>query len=467
MGRGASKNKISRLMSDVEMLHMEYLQPHLSKYIRTKIVIDIDSALDIQALKKSGIPMPATIVGRALVLSEASSDNPYGSNRPHLSWNLRIPVNFPRFDMQEGSKKTSYNRQKFVYQQIRGELIKRLTKMGVKVDTNDPCLTKNPLHHDWHVIECDTRTWTLSELKKELNFEYETVKSKNKNKELPATAKLWKDTSKVNYKVASDKYFDEDNALLGRETMLFQSIRGLAYLKKAYCSSQQQLLDFVINEAESFNKINNRANPISTSQIIAISKSIAKWTWENYRTSTSKDLGACYREGLISSTMTKRRKQQAGADYTASLKSSKTRKKVLDYIDQHSIDSKEPSISSIAKSLKMTRATVRKYMNDTPIPETKVAKSVETPGGGHLGTNKGGSIERRVTSPSSTLSDTVSGDTLYGQRDGIVYKFTRDDRYPGILIDQNGGMVKEDYVILHSALSPVPINEPQSIDIPF
>ena len=116
-------------------------------------------------------------------------------------------------------------------------------------------ITKNPLHKDWQVIERHGKLWTLDELAADLDL-------------TPANAKRWNPSI-------------EEAHGIGRNVGLFTEARFWAYkaIRDYWApNGYSRWLEAVLGHVEALN--GRFPAPLPYSEVKAIAKSIAKWTWQ-------------------------------------------------------------------------------------------------------------------------------------------------------------------------------------------
>lgn len=392
-GYGAEKNKYIMYMQQSQLVYQAYIQPHRSGNYRDVITIDVDSELDIQKLLDAGIPLPATIVGRPLNSNDrhAARDacRPW-TRRPHLRWLLKIPVSLPRDGMSR-KELSSARRQRYLYNRIRDELIRRIEELGFKVDHQEPVITKNPVSDEWHVVEGDVREWTLYDLKNVLGLEDEVPGT---NSSQSSDAKKEKQQRWYQCDSASaGRNFRSEYALQGRTCMLFETVRGLAYAYKSQCSSYEQMYTYVLQQCIRVDREKNLRDPLPQSKIRSTAKSIARWTWEVYRGlgGDGKDRGSCYQAGLVHTGMSPAERQSVGGRYGSQKRAGKAQERVLKARAEWTAAGKDVTISGLARELRMDRKTVRKYLAEQPVANDNTPVSR----GGEQGVHKGPGPHRK------------------------------------------------------------------------
>ncbi len=354
-GWTAGDDKIVKKRTKHEAVHYEYLEMHRSKYLRDCIIIDIDGPVSQQKLIDAGIPEPATYTGRRAACDTADFNETGFSDRPHLVWWLRYPARFPKQNMTKEALASAQKQQSF-YDDVRGRLITKLESIGLNVDHNDPIVTKNPAHENWFTIVGDLSARTLSELKQDIGHVDKPVF----NSDLPLNRRR---NQSVFAQVS--KGFRQDKALEGRASMLFESIRHLAYAYKSQASSEEDLFRYTLEQSEQFDAQNNANDPLSYSEIRSAAKSISNWTWNRYSgAGDDKDRGVCARKGLISDAMSMKQKQKIGGQYAAQKNARSTKERVLEACQEALEAGSKIVISRLAKELEISRNTLKKYMPD-------------------------------------------------------------------------------------------------------
>ena len=344
--------------------HYISLQPYDSK--RIAIVLDVDSEINVDGMRALGIPLPKTFTGRKRHCSEQSKTL---CDRPHLIYWLDQPTWMNR------------RQQANLYEDVCARLAQLVNSICI-VDCVNPVTTKNPAkcHYGtedllYHVIRGDDRIWGLEELHDAIQDCEKKLIDKGDNSGpfykvdntvIHSVSETGGGISKLNQNTG--KHSNEHVLGLGRNEVLFQKVRFLAYGYKAYASSEADLRSYVLERCEQFNQRNFPQNPLGLAEMNQIAKSIAKWTWRKYTASgrPQKDYGACKRAGLTNESMARRQKQAAGGRYAAQKKASNTEKKVFEAIAKRQSKGEDIVISQIARELSVSRQTVRKYVRGAP-----------------------------------------------------------------------------------------------------
>jgi len=210
------------------------------------LVFDVDrgseSALSYQ---EADLPDPNIIV-----------KNPQNSNC-HLFYRLKQPV---WTHAAAGTKAQNY------YKAIKNGLTKQ-----IRADENYcGLISKNPLHGQWQTTEIHSGQFELVTLG-------DCLKSTLKSQANPM-----------------EKERDAANSILGRNCSLFDSLRFYAYdnivdFKRLPNRGYDMWLSAMIDTAADFNSRFNEILPYS--EVRAVAKSVAKWTWSNYNPSERKRRG--------------------------------------------------------------------------------------------------------------------------------------------------------------------------------
>ena len=141
---------------------------------------------------------------------------------------------------------------------------------------------------------------------------------------------------------------------LGRNNDLFHTVRYDAYAYKECCSRYEQLYNFCLNECRAVNQRQNRGNLLPDNEVQHTAKSIAVWTWEKYNGRGR------HRDKHFSKTQAKRGKKggkQSQTQYKSQgsyYKRTKAKKLLASGMSK----------SEIAKSLKVSRVTITKWLKD-------------------------------------------------------------------------------------------------------
>jgi hypothetical protein len=223
-----------------------YIQPNHAQKI-TWLVFDVDrghqSALSYE---DADLPEPNII-----------TKNPANGNC-HLFYRLAQPV---WTHAAAGTKAQSY------YKAIKTGLTKQ-----IKADPNySGLMSKNPLSDEWQTFEIHSGKFALIDLADRAELQWQ---------------------SEAN---AMEKEAEAANSILGRNCSLFDTLRFFSYAK---VSEYRELgisrcydmwLKAVESEAAAINKNFNTALPYS--EVRATAKSVAKWTWSNYKPTEQKRRG--------------------------------------------------------------------------------------------------------------------------------------------------------------------------------
>lgn len=322
--------------------------------------------------------------------------------RPHAIVKLRNPV-----DLRKWS-------QACLYYAIRQRLQELLTFGDTCIlDDGDKVTTKNPNCGHWDVVLGEDRLWTLHELRDVL--------------QMAKPDELDKSDMISVYRRAGN-YFDADKAKQGRHCMLFESMRGLAYMHKKNCASQEELFQYVYREAIQFDAMNNRHSPLKPSQIKATARSIAKWTWR-YFTGHGHfrdiNFGVC--RDLMRPGMTLRQRQAIGGKYGAEQNASR-HQRIIESAMQRIPDW---TVKGLARELKMAINTVRKHARAIlEIPKIPLEIIVE-----RLSAS-GGSIQCHQNSAGVGIPR--KGRKVEAKRDGRAWIFVQEDDAGDWFIDEHG-----------------------------
>lgn len=317
--------------------------------------------------------------------------------RPHAVIKLRIPVNLKK------------RKQASLYFAIRARIEELLSFGGTKVDGGDKITTKNPnARKHWKFRIGDDRLWTLDELRIALD--------------MPMPDELDREEIVSTYRQAGD-YFNLENAQQGRNCMLFESIRGLVYMHKSQCGSEEQLYQYALTEARQFEALNNPRNPQRPSEIKATARSVARWTWRNYTgRGEYRDIrrGACAPD--ITPDMTLSQRQAVGGRHAVSENARKHQQAVLKGMK----DNPDFTIKGLAKQLKMSVNTVRKYVRMVQdLDAEKQLKS--TPEGGV-----------KIVPSELVPPEKSPAPDLIAERDGEVEHYWIRPGAPGCYYDRSG-----------------------------
>lgn len=367
-GWGANEDKFAHRMSRNDYIDAHYLSLNPPRSaVRVAIVVDIDSDLNVDLMKSLGIPMPKTITGRHSCedYRPIREENPFTtqrcrldthddkSARPHLIYWLDGPV-----FMRNKGQAQKYDR-----------LCKRLKEcLGTicTVDAINPTTTKNPAKLEWwsgdpawHVIRGDDRLWTMDELDDAIRRAKVTYIRKP---EKP----VYSDTGKepTRFQRQFSRGFRPEIAAEGRKQALYENMRFVAYDYKASACSEEDLFNYMLEQCQKFDAINNKQDPLPFSAIKSTAKSTSRWTWRYYNAAhDDKDRGACSREGLIRAGMPKRQRQAVGGQYGAKKNADAKRDTVFKAIEELQATGEPVVVSRLARDLGISRPTVRKYVN--------------------------------------------------------------------------------------------------------
>jgi Primase C terminal 1 (PriCT-1)./Replicase family. len=126
-------------------------------------------------------------------------------------------------------------------------------------------ITKNPLHHDWHVIERHWRLWTLDELAADLDLS-------------PANARKWTPEPGEAHGT-------------GRNVSLFHETRHWAYKAIREYWAPNGLSRWSEAVTERVEALNGRfPAPLPYSEVKSVAKSISGWTWRRFTPQGLQDL---------------------------------------------------------------------------------------------------------------------------------------------------------------------------------
>lgn len=392
----ANEDKKAFKLPQQQFIDAHYYSPQPYSSKRIAIVLDVDSGLDVAAMRRMGMPLPRTFTGRKHSGLEYTDDF---SDRPHLVYWLQQPA-----WMNQRQQADLYNK---VVDKL-DHLLSRLCW----VERINPTTTKNPAKcyygtEDpiYHVIIGDKKVWELEELSEAIDeceaalkveeaveasvdaAIYETVysdasvsKAFENSSSFPTVdgSSLYVATNRTVYSDTRGpvpkwhktigKQFRQHIADEGWHQELFENMRFVAYAYKAEAASESDLREYMLEQCQLYNDTNFAHDPLPFSSLNSTAKSIARWTWRHYVGSgrDMKDRGACRRAGLINSSMSKRKKQQIGGQYAAQKNANKKQQKVFDAVAELKAAGKELVISQLARELSMSRDTVRKYAAEAP-----------------------------------------------------------------------------------------------------
>ncbi|WP_248646566.1 primase C-terminal domain-containing protein [Sulfitobacter sp. 15WGC] len=373
-----------------EYIDAHYYSPQPYRSKKVAIILDIDSSLDVATMREMGIPMPRTFTGRP---PHNASD--HYSCRPHLVYWLNRPVwGNSRNDMA-------------LYNDVCGRLANLLGRLCY-VERINPPTTKNPAKRVYgtedpfyHVIEGDLREWGLEELSEAIDnceaaLAAAEVRSKSITKAINKT--VYTDTRKwveepnqfpcINrvpkmHRIPKlhqviGRRFRQHVANKGRHEGLFEHIRFVAYAYKPLAESEEDLHKYVLRQCEIYNDKVFAKDPLPESSIHSTARSISSWTWRYYRYSgrEQKDRGVCRRLKLIHGDMSTTERQAIGGKYGAQQNAAKKKLLVINAVEELRASRKDVVISSLARDLRMSRDTVRKYVAEA---RTDTLQDAEAP----------------------------------------------------------------------------------------
>ncbi len=196
--------------------------------------------------------------------------------------------------------------------------------------------------------------------------------------EKPVFSDCGKEPSKFQRQFA--RGFRPEVAAEGREQALYENMRFVAYEYKASACSEEDIFNYMLDQCQKFDAINNKQEPLTFSAIKTCAKSTSRWTWRYYSAAyDDKDRGACSREGLIRAGMPKRERQAIGGQYGAKKNADTKRETVIKAIRELQAAGDPIVVSKLARDLSISRPTVRKYVNIAAEEATqKVAATVAT-----------------------------------------------------------------------------------------
>jgi len=159
----------------------------------------------------------------------------------HIAYNLKDPIH-----LNESSSRKPINY---------AADIERAYLHELKADSSYNGITmKNPLHERWITLELRSEPYDLNEL-----ADYVDLNVKRNQKTIEAS----------------------ENYGLSRNCNLFEDVRQWAYtnIDTFRDGSYTMWLNAVLSASERFNVFNA---PLSYSEIKSVSKSVSRWTWDNY-----------------------------------------------------------------------------------------------------------------------------------------------------------------------------------------
>jgi hypothetical protein len=345
--------------------------------------------------------------------------------RPHAVIKLEIPV------------KTDSRKQMRFLQVIKNAIFQKLIDEAGSLkgyeDRKMPRQIKNPnCKKNWKTIVGDPRTWTLSELRDEL--------------ELPKSEELTDADRLISSNSAT--YFDEEDAALGRNCNIFNRVKGAAYAYKKLAINEEDLYQFTYNTCLEIDA-EESAIPLPISEIRSIAKSVSSWTWHKYDgaglNDRDIDIGACRRAMLINSEMPLKQKQTIGGRYGASQNSIKTFERVKEIFETLKSENRQMSDRSISKEFKISRNTISKY-KDLALAELE--KSVGIPLKEFTDSLKNMGIRERLKTvyQESGPLEILNAERIMAYRDKELWEFRRSKTDPTMLIDKDNVQISEDMV---------------------
>lgn len=361
-----------------EYIDAHYYSPQPYRSKKVAIILDIDSNLDVARMREMGIPLPRTITGRP-----PHNADDHNSCRPHLVYWLHRPV--------WGNRRKDMN----LYNDVCERLANLIGRLCYVERINTPT-TKNPAKRIYgtenpfyHVIEGDLREWGLEELSDAIDdceaaLEAEDAINKNVTKAINKT--VYTDTRKwveepnqfpcINrvpkmhripklHKVIGRR-FRQHVANKGRHEGLFEHIRFVAYAYKPLAESKEDLHQYVLRQCQVYNDKVFAKDPLPAASIHSTATSISSWTWRYYKGSgrEQKNRGVCRRLKLIHDGMSTQERQAIGGKYGAQKNADKKKVLVLNAVEELRTSGKDVVISALARDLRMSRDTVRKYVDE-------------------------------------------------------------------------------------------------------
>lgn len=344
--------------------------------------------------------------------------------RPHAVIKLRIPVNLTKW------------KQASLYYAIRERIAELLAFGGTEIDGADKITTKNPNSEHWKFRIGDDRLWTLEELRIALD--------------MPAADEVEREEIISNYRQAGD-YFNLENAQLGRNCMLFESIRGLVYMYKSQCSSEEQLYQYALEQARQFDALNNQRAPLRPCNVKAAARSTSHWTWHNYTgRGEYRDIrrGACAPD--ITPDMTLSQRQAVGGRHAVS----ENARKHQEAVQKGMADNPDFTIKGLAKQLKMSVNTVRKYVRLTQELAAEKQPKPAAEGGVKIVSSGVGAEEKNLTPH------------IRAERDGEVGEFWIRPEDPDHYYDRLGRRAKRHFIdpliVWRTSSAPPSVNHAQN-----
>jgi len=361
-----------------EFIDAHYYSPQPYRSKKVAIILDIDSKLDVAEMRQMEIPLPRTFTGRRE--PDASNDC---SCRPHLVYWLHLPVWANR------------NKQMDLYNRVCDRLRNLIGRLCY-VERINPPTTKNPAKNRYgtedpfyHVIEGDLREWGLEELSEAIDDceaalaaaeARSTTITKAVNKTVYTDTRRWVDEPNqfpcINrvpkmHRIPQlhqviGRRFRQHVADQGRHGGLFEHIRFVAYAYKPLAKSEMDLHQYVLRQCEIYNDKVFAKDPLPAASIHSTARSISSWTWRYYKYSgrEQKDRGVCRRLKLIQDDMSTPERQAIGGKYGALQNAAKKKLIVINAVDELRATGKDVVISALARDLRMSRDTVRKYVTE-------------------------------------------------------------------------------------------------------
>lgn len=303
-----------------------YIQPNHAGKI-TWLVFDIDQGeRSFFAYEKADLPAPNLI-----------SQNPANGNC-HIFYRLAQPI---WTHAEAGTKAQNY------FKGIRNGLTERMN-----ADQNyKGLISKNPLSNEWRNFETNKKHFELEYL-----AEFCELK--------------WNTPSRI------DTTTEAANTITGRNCSLFDALRLFSYAK---VSDYRELsisrgfdmwLKAVESEAAAINGTFSAALPYS--EVKATAKSVAKWTWNNYKPTEQKRRGIMgYGETrhtnpqapMLTEEEIKHRQAKA-AELTNKHRKEKTELEIKQAIERLHANGEKLTNSAIAKQAGLNRQTMIKNYSD-------------------------------------------------------------------------------------------------------
>jgi hypothetical protein len=339
----ANKDKILRKRyKEAHGIWKRHYIAHATEKFINAIIIDIDSNVTADAILSVLPPnlRPTSIIG----LKRKRKDKVY-FERPHVRFNLRTPV-----------KKDSIKQLNWL-KSITAE-IQRLISHVATVDSQTPAyVTKNPLSGKWDFEtfnEYAFKEYDLKELSQILDLKntcnfYDKSCTKNKN----VVVSLFSTPAKSKKKAKT--------AEESRNCEIFNTVRFQSYNMKYKVSSYHHLYDFVVNACHEMN--DEYREPLSSSEVKAIARSISYWTWNKYTGSGDvKNRGAARK--YINDDDDIRKRQQKGAYYSHKVRTSKAIEAIAKAISEAKKKNIRITKKIISEMSEVSLTSVKKYWNE-------------------------------------------------------------------------------------------------------